>query len=226
MRILAISDEELGIIYNPQIRERFKHIDLAISCGDLPYYYLEYIISMLDINLYYVRGNHAREVEYTSGGRRTAPWGAIDLHRQTVRDSSGLLLTGIQGSVRYNTGPYQYSQVEMWRMVFQLIPRLMTNRLLYGKYLDIFVTHASPWQIHDKPDRPHVGIKAFRWFDQVFKPSMHLHGHIHIYRNDEITETQFQNTRIINVFGYKEIEYESVSCNGLSLESRNHYPGR
>ena len=33
MRILAISDEELGNIYNPQIRERFKHIDIAISCG-------------------------------------------------------------------------------------------------------------------------------------------------------------------------------------------------
>ncbi len=220
MRILAISDEELGNIYNPQIRERFKHIDIAISCGDLPYYYLEYIISMLDINLYYVRGNHARDVEFSIDGQKKSPWGGVDLHRKVVRDESGLILAGVQGSLRYNNGPYQYTQSGMWENVLTLVPKLLLNRIVYGKYLDIFVTHASPWKIHDRTDRPHIGSKAFRWFNRVFQPAIHLHGHIHVYKNDEITETQFQKTRIINAFGYKEIEIETLACDGLSFASR------
>jgi predicted phosphodiesterase len=71
MRILSVSDTEIGFIYSPMIVEKFQSIDLVISCGDLPYYYLEYIISMLNVPLYYVRGNHASRVEITSGGERT-----------------------------------------------------------------------------------------------------------------------------------------------------------
>ena len=220
MRILAVSDEELGNIYNPQIRDRFKHIDIAISCGDLPYYYLEYIISMLDITLYYVRGNHARDVEFSTFGQKKSPWGGVDLHRKVARDESGLIMAGVQGSLRYNNGPYQYTQSGMWENILTLVPGLLINRILYGKYLDIFVTHAAPWKIHDRTDRPHIGSKAFRWFDRVFKPAIHLHGHIHVYKNDEITETLFHKTRVINTFGYKEINFERLSCDGLSLASR------
>ncbi|MEM5776020.1 MAG: hypothetical protein AAGU05_13545, partial [Anaerolineaceae bacterium] len=65
MKILSISDVELGIIYSSQIAERFYDVDLVISCGDLPYYYLEYVISALNVPLYHVRGNHASKVEAT-----------------------------------------------------------------------------------------------------------------------------------------------------------------
>ncbi|MEN6522724.1 MAG: metallophosphoesterase [Anaerolineaceae bacterium] len=208
MRILAVSDQELATIYSPQIRERFKDINLVVSCGDLPYYYLEFIISMLDINLYFVRGNHAHEVEYSENGQKMAPWGAVDLHRRAVRDPGGLLLAGMQGSIRYNNGPYQYTQGQMWNMVLGLSPLLMANRILYGRFLDVFITHAPPWQVQDRDDLPHQGFKAFRWFDKVFKPAYHLHGHIHIYRRNEITETQFFDTRVINVFGYKKLEFD------------------
>jgi len=87
--------------------------------------------------------------------------------------------------------------------VFNLFPLLLWNRIRYGRYLDIFVTHASPWGIHDQPDYPHVGIKAFRWLLTVFKPQIHLHGHIHVYRPDTVTETHFEETRVINTYGYK-----------------------
>jgi predicted phosphodiesterase len=107
MNILTISDIEVGIIYSTQIRERFKNVDLVISCGDLPYYYLEYIVSMLNVPLYYVRGNHAAKMEYGEHGSRTHPWGGSDLHRRCVRDRSGLLMAGIEGSLQYNYGPYQ-----------------------------------------------------------------------------------------------------------------------
>jgi len=205
MKILAVSDIELPIIYGPHIRQRFRDVDLAIGCGDLPYYYLEYIVSTLDVPLYYVRGNHEHKTEITSYGERHYPWGADDLHRKIRRDDSGLLLSGIQGCLRYNNGPYQFTQAQMWWLVFSLVPQFFFNKLAHGRFLDIFVSHAPAWKIQDMEDRPHQGIKAFRWLNQVFKPALHLHGHVHIYRQVSPVQTMFGSTRVINVFGYREI---------------------
>jgi uncharacterized protein len=205
MRILAISDIELSFIYSPVITHRFQDADLVISCGDLPYYYLEYIISMLNIPLYFVNGNHMNRVEVGEAGDHYYPWGAIPLNQRSVRHPSGMLISGIDGSLQYNFGPYQYSQSQMWSKVFSLIPTLFINHIRFGRFIDIFVTHAPPWKIHDKEDRPHQGIKAFRWFDKVFRPQMHLHGHIHVYRQDTLTETQLNLTRVINAYGFREL---------------------
>ena len=136
----------------------------------------------------------------------TEPLGAIDLHRKVLRSESGLLLAGIEGCNRYNKGPYQYTQGEMWQMVLELAPRLMINKIRYGRFLDLFISHAPPWQIHDQDDWPHQGIKAFRWLIQVFKPRYHLHGHIHIYHNNAVRETQIGPTTVMNVYGYREFE--------------------
>jgi Icc-related predicted phosphoesterase len=209
MRILTVSDIEIGFIYSPMILERFQSIDLVISCGDLPYYYLEYILTMLNVPLYYVRGNHASKVEFTSAGERTYPWGAHDLHQQVVEDETGLILAGLEGCVQYNQGPYQYTQTQYWLKAFRMAPKLMLNKARFGRALDILVTHAPPWKIHDENDRPHQGIKAFRWLVDVFKPTYLLHGHIHIYRQSTITETQVGPTRIINTYGYRELEIQT-----------------
>lgn len=208
MKILAVSDTEIGFIYSPMICERFSNIDLVISCGDLPYFYLEYIISMLNIPLYYVRGNHASKMEFASSGLpRTAPWGAYDLHQRVHQDHSGLLLAGLEGSIQYNLGPFQYSQNEYWFKVFRLVPGLLINKLKSGRYLDVFVTHAPPYHIHDMDDRPHQGIKAFNWLIKVFQPKLHLHGHIHVYRQDTVMSSQVGGTQVINTFGYREINF-------------------
>ena len=208
MKILSVSDIELGLIYSAHVAERFGDVDLVISCGDLPYYYLEFMISMLDKPLYFVRGNHASKREYGVGGERTAPWGAINLHRRVLRTDHGLLLAGIEGSLRYNRGPYQYTQEEMWWMVLTMIPALLLNRLRYGRFLDVFVTHAPPWKIGDREDLPHQGIKAFRWLIKVFQPAYHLHGHIHIYRSDRIEPIRVNQTLVINTYGFRELEYD------------------
>lgn len=209
MKILAVSDVEVDMIYSPLVAQRFKDVDLIIGCGDLPYYYLEYIVSMLNRPLYYVKGNHApQHSEEGTHYKRDYPWGGIDLHRRVVRDSSGLLLAGIEGSINYNHGPHQYTQAEMWAMVLGLAPRLLLNRIFYGRYLDLLVTHAPCWQIHDKDDLPHHGIKAFRWLLEVFKPAYHLHGHIHIYQQYDITESKFCDTQVVNVYGYKQVSLQ------------------
>jgi len=206
MNLLAVSDIESSLIYSSQIKKYFSDIDLAFSCGDLSYYYLEYIISSLDIPLYYVRGNHAKFIEYGCAGPRKSPWGAVDLHRKVVHDrKTGLLLAGVQGCIRYNLGAYQYTQFQMWLMVLLLIPALIYNKIRYGRFLDVFVTHAPSWGIHDQEDRAHQGVKAFRWLVSTFQPTYHLHGHIHIYRPDVITETKLGNTLVLNTFGFRKL---------------------
>lgn len=208
MNLLTVSDKESHLIYSPQIKQRFSDVDLVISCGDLSYFYLEYIISSLDIPLYFVRGNHAKQIEYSTEGERKAPWGAVDLHKKVFRDPhSGLILGGIEGCLRYKPGGYQYSQAQMWAMVFQMIPALLQNKLNFGRYLDIFVSHAPPWGIHDGEDRAHQGIKAFKWLIETFQPVYHLHGHVHIYRPDIITETLVGDTHVVNTYGFRKFVY-------------------
>lgn len=205
MKILAVSDIVLDMLYSPLIRERFPEVDFVLGCGDLPYYYLEYILTALNVPVLFVRGNHANVVEYSSAGQKTHPQGAMDLHRRVICHE-GLLIAGIEGSLRYNQGPFQYTQVEMWENVLHLVPRLLYNRLRYGRYLDILITHASPWGIHDQPDLPHQGIKAFNWLLRTFKPRYHFHGHIHVYQSFVRTETLYHQTQVVNVYGYKKLE--------------------
>lgn len=205
MKILSLADIVSDVVYSPKIRVRFADVSLALGCGDLPYTYLEYVISGLNKPLFYVRGNHSKIVETGENGDRRHPEGGVDLHRRVLRQN-GLLLAGVEGCLRYRPGPFQYSQAEMWGHVLGLIPGLMLNRLRYGRFLDIFVTHAPPWGIHDQPDLPHNGIHAFRWLLKVFQPAYHFHGHVHIYRPDTVRETMFGSTRVINTFGYRVTE--------------------
>lgn len=208
MKILAVSDVEVSFLYSPVITQRFPHIDLMISCGDLPYFYLEYMVSLLNRPMYYVNGNHMNQVESGERVDRHAPQGARLLHRRTLVGPDGVLLAGMDGSVQYNFGPSQYSQGEMWRMVLLLAPKLIANKGRYGRYLDIFVSHAPPRHVQDMEDLPHQGFEAFRWLLSVFRPAYHLHGHIHLYRQDAPFKTQFDQTSVINVYGYREIDWQ------------------
>jgi Icc-related predicted phosphoesterase len=202
-KILAVSDIELPYMYKSIPNGSFKDIDLVISCGDLPFSYLEYILSLLNRDLYFVRGNHAPE------GRdiKTEPEGGQSLHLTTRITESGLLLAGIEGSLLYNYGPYQYTQSQMWWMVYRLVPRLVINYWKYGRFLDIFVTHAPPWKIHDQDDPAHQGVKAFRWLIESFQPKYHLHGHTMDYLHNERQVTRLGKTTIMNVTGYEVIDF-------------------
>jgi len=212
LKVLSLSDTLIPFIYSSQARRRFGMVDLVIGCGDLEYYYLEYILDAFDAPLFFVRGNHDKVVEYSVEGQRTAPNGGIDLHRRVVH-CKGLLLAGVEGSLRYHPGPFQYTQRQMWRHVLWLVPGLLANRIRYGRYLDVFVTHAPAAGIQDGVDLPHQGIQAFRWFLSVFKPCYHFHGHVHIYRPDAVFETDFGRTKVINTFGFRETSIEFTHDN-------------
>ncbi len=204
MKILAVSDIVVDWIYSPKIRSLLSDTDIAIGCGDLPQNYLEFIVSTLDILLLNVHGNHSLpETAEKQDGHDSH--GYIDLHCMVKRYKSATF-AGVEGSLRYNAGKYQYSQFDMWLNVFRIVPSLLVNRLITGKYLNVFVSHAPPWGIHDQPDFPHQGVKAFRWLLTHFQPDYHIHGHIHIYRPDMITETKYGRTKVINAYGFRKIE--------------------
>ncbi len=202
MKVLSVSDKVITTIDSPENIAELQDVTLILGCGDLPYYYQEEIAKKLRVPLYFVRGNHDAIIEYGVDGERKGPRNGMDLHRKTVYEN-GIILAGIEGCNRYNRGDFQYTQAEMWEHVFHLVPKLLMNKLMYGRYLDIFVTHAAPHGVHDKPDWTHVGIKAFNWLIKTFKPKYHFHGHNHVYTDDTITETQVGKTLVINTYGYK-----------------------
>ena len=210
MRILTVSDKVEPVLYGPYIRERVGQIDLILACGDLPYYYLEYIVSLLDRPLYYVHGNHDKAIlrstdPHSMSSSADLGW-AVNLHVRTAR-FQGLLLAGLEGCRVYNPGaPYQYAESEVKTQVLRLGLRLLANRLRYRRYLDILITHAPPRGIHDGEDLPHRGFEGYLSLLRRFRPVLMIHGHQHVYDRNETTETDYGDTRIINTFGYRVLE--------------------
>lgn len=214
MKILGLSDQVVEHLYSPQVKERFGDVDLVVGCGDLPQYYLDYVVSMLNVPLLLVPGNHDLPEMFVDSNQDPASHLGIKSSANidgTAVEEQGLLLAGLGGSIRYRPdGVHQYTQAEMTRRVLALTPRLYWNRIRRGRFLDILVTHAPPRGIHDAEDPAHVGFEAFNRFIARFRPRYLLHGHAHIYRRSDVTLTQVGPTAIINVFPYRVIEVETI----------------
>ncbi len=219
MRILTISDKVEPVLYGEHIRERVGFVDLVLACGDLPYYYLEYIVSSLDAPLYYVHGNHDvpvnpataidftnRELEPLRPGTVTPFEWATNLHERTA-EYRGLLLAGLEGCRVYNPGArYQYSELEVARQAFWLGWRLRLNRLKYGRYLDVLITHSPPFGIHDARDVAHTGFYTYLDLLRRYRPALMIHGHHHVYSRLTVTDSVYHQTRIVNTYPYRIIE--------------------
>jgi uncharacterized protein len=205
VKILAVSDEVVERLYSLCTSGHFREIELILGCGDLPYPYLENLLTFLNIPLFYVPGNHDpnynpdNNLAYVEGGSN------LDLK---VACFKTFLIGGLGGSIRYRpNGTNQYSQSEAYSRALRLLPRLWLNRLKYGRALDILITHSPPFNIHDEESQAHQGLKAINWLIRVAKPRYHFHGHTHFQRrNLSPSETTLGLTKIVNVFPYKILE--------------------
>jgi Icc-related predicted phosphoesterase len=207
VKVLAVSDRVESHIYSEAIRDRYADAGIVFSCGDLPYYYLEYIVTMLTVPLLYVRGNHDDRPQHTSTGRViTRPQGCIDVHERLVC-RAGLLVGGIEGSMRYRPeGECMYTDYEIALKLARMTPGLVFNRLRHGRYLDVLVTHSPPYGIHDDTDLAHTGFRPLLPFMRLFRPRYLLHGHVHRYDPRTATESRYEDTFVINVYPHKLLD--------------------
>jgi Icc-related predicted phosphoesterase len=205
LKILAIADEIDPRLYSPLLKERFGDVSLVLSCGDLPFYYLEFIVSTLNVPLLYVRGNHAHTLTLADGRVKTEPEGCINLDGRVLW-MKGVILAGLEGSMRYSEGPHQYTERQMRLKALRLVPGLCFQRLRHGRYLDILVTHAAPYGIHDGQDRCHRGFRTFLWLMEKFRPQILVHGHMHVYTPGVVTESWYRKTRVVNAFRFRILE--------------------
>jgi uncharacterized protein len=224
MKILIVADHKDPLVYSPNIKQRFQDVELILGAGDLPMEYYGFIVSSLNKPLYFVFGNHnlsryhlfkrGAAASISSGSTviedmYSRSFGATYLDGKSIRiKSKDLLIAGLGGSMRYNKGENQYTEWGMFIRILRMIPTLIRNRIIHGRYLDILLTHASPRGIHDREDPCHIGFKSFLWFMDKFKPKYLLHGHIHLYSLNERRVTQYKETTVINTYDHYVIELE------------------
>jgi predicted phosphodiesterase len=108
VKILALSDQVVDRLYDLVPTGHFRDIDLIVGCGDLPYEYLEHMVSALNLDLLYVPGNH--DPAYSPAQGKTFVHGGTNLDLKVIR-LRGMVLAGFGGSIRYRPdAPNQYSR--------------------------------------------------------------------------------------------------------------------
>lgn len=212
MRILAVSDHVSAYLSTPAGLRAVGPVDAVLSCGDLPYDYLEYLVTLLDAPLGYVHGNHDAPLLTESGEILTAPRGCTDLNGRIVslrgRDGDSVIAAGLEGSMFYGGSRYQLTEREMARQTRRLIRRNVLLRMIGRQGIDVLITHAPPRGIHDGTDPAHTGFESLLRAIDRLHPELHLHGHTHAAAGYDSRPVEYGSTRILSVYGYEMLERE------------------
>lgn len=216
LRILAVADHVEPQLYSTTLADWLSPVNLLISCGDLPPYYLDFLMTNLGAPLVHVLGNHcsAQHNAQKQCDPEAYP-GASNLNRRVQAIRVGdkmprLLVAGLEGSPWYNNGPHQYTESQVALNLASIAPRLLLNKLLTGRYLDILIAHTPPRGIHDNPDKPHLGFTSLLPFLDRFKPALLLHGHTHHYDPALPARTRYKQTEVINAYGHVLLELVNI----------------
>lgn len=219
MKVLCIADHVDPFIYSAGIRSRFKDVDIVLSAGDLALEYYDFIVSSLNKPLYFVFGNHhlanrdcyerhADPIKASLMPDLREGVGATYLEGRVVR-ARGLLIGGLGGSIWYNGGEHQRTNFAMFFSMLRLLPGMLWNRLVRGRWIDILVTHSPPYGINDLPDPCHTGFRVFLWFMRTFRPRYLVHGHVHLYDRNAVREARYGATTVLNAYDHAVIELEA-----------------
>ena len=186
MKILLLADHEEKILWDDwseETAEQFSDIDLILSAGDLDADYLEFLVTMLNVPLVYVNGNHDESYQ------KAPPQGCIDADGTIVEIRCGnplekIRILGLGGSMRYNDdAPYMYTEKEMKRRIFGIRKTILKNKI-QGKLkgqgtFEIFLTHSPCKGYGDLDDLPHQGFACFNDLLNRYRPALHVYGHTH-----------------------------------------------
>ena len=198
MKILTVADAEERCLWDYYDAERFADIDLILSAGDLDANYLEFLVTVTNKPLLYVRGNHD-----DSYARRSL--GGCICVEDSVYVWCGLRIAGLGGSMRYRDGLNMFTEREMARRVRRIEPKI---RLAGG--VDILLTHAPIFGVGDLDDLPHRGFECLGTLVERWTPGYMVHGHIHqgySPRFERVRELPC-DTQVVNACGYHIIELD------------------
>ncbi len=202
MKILCLSDRVEPMLHGPKLNSYAGSVEAVISCGDLPFDYLEFVVTLLGAPVYYVLGNHdpaPDSPEY--------PEGCIPLDGRIVdAGAGGLVLAGLSGSRLYSGGPNQYTERQMRLRARTLSARILWRKLSGQPGPQVFVTHSPPLGLGDAEDQAHVGFESFLSLIDRHEPSLWLHGHVHLYGPEGGRVTHRGETKVVNVFGHRILE--------------------
>jgi hypothetical protein len=227
MRVLAVADEEDKRLSAAALRA--MPIDLIVSCGDLDFDYLEFLMDAANKPLYFVPGNHDPDVSRSrdpfaasgmAGGAmvripdHSAAWdsgpgptGGTGIDGRVV-EHAGLRIAGLGGSIRYRPeAANQYTEREMRHRARRLVRIARRPRLRPGRPVHLLVTHAPPRGAGDMPDDAHRGFESFHELIGRLRPRVMVHGHIH---PDGFAkpDRRIGDTLVANVVPFRVIEIE------------------
>lgn len=195
MRILTIADEESRSLWDFYDKSKLEGIDLILSCGDLKAEYLSFLVTMANVDLLYVHGNHDR------GYETKPPEGCFCVDDDLVVWQD-IRILGLGGSMRYKPGTLQYSEKEMQHRI-----RRLSWKLYLHKGFDILLTHAPAAGINDLDDLPHKGFACFNKLLEKYEPAYFLHGHVHQSYGSFTRSQTVGKTTVVNAFEKYIIEY-------------------
>ncbi|MBQ3295242.1 MAG: metallophosphoesterase [Erysipelotrichaceae bacterium] len=195
-KIICIADEEDMALYSEHAQKELKDIDFIISCGDLKAEYLEFLVTVSNKPLYYVKGNHDDRYE------TNPPEGCICIDDDIV-EHQGLKILGLGGSIRYSQAKYQYTELQMERRI-----RKLRRKIRQAGNIDIVVTHAPIKGYGDLADYAHQGFECFEKLLLDLHPRYWLFGHVHLsYQHRLQRVIEHKDTKIINCCGKYRIEF-------------------
>ena len=205
MKILLLADREerkLWDDWSERTKEKLSDVELILSAGDLDPDYLEFLVTMLNKPLVFVRGNHDGIYD------ERPPQGCIDADGRIV-EVLGLRVLGLGGSIRYN--PYasdMYTEEEMQKVIRSACKRSISDILKGNRGFDILLTHAPCRGYGDMDDIPHRGFECFNGLLEEYKPGLHCFGHVHQeYGQFKRIYHHPSGTTLINACGYFIYDY-------------------
>ena len=200
MKVLAVSDIESPSLYDYFSPEKVEGVELIVGCGDLRMEYLEFLVTMMNVPLIYIHGNHDDHF-------RREPEGCICID-DDVFEYKGLRFVGLGGSIRYKEGKYMFTEREMRSRIRKLWWKIRRH-----KGFDVLVTHSPARHINDFDNVTHRGFECFNELLDRYKPKFFLHGHIHRNYGARIPQVfEHDGTTIINATDYCIFEIAEPSA--------------
>ena len=230
MKILLISDTEERSLWDDwtgATAERLADVGLVLSAGDLKSEYLEFLVTMLNVPLVYVRGNHdGMYDEKPPEGCEDADCKVVEVECGNGPSRQKIRILGFGGSMRYkDEASDMYTEREMAARI-KRAEKAIRRRSMIEKAMsfikpdakgagekkkaafDILLTHAPCRGYGDMEDLPHKGFECFNELLNKYSPQLHCYGHVH--REYGMIKRSIQHpsgTLLINGSGHRIIDF-------------------